>query len=132
MDLHRERGVRVQGLGDTRLCINIFSCSVNLTASAALHIEWCRSRAHSMRWSEEITLLYEEMARVLKFLHWQVGWWTTHAAQQSLVDVDEGFQAYVNRQAWIQLHLHTRFQVLWADFKSSLMDDKMNITLESV
>jgi hypothetical protein len=28
---------------------------------SALRIEWCRSRARAMRWSEEVLLLREEM-----------------------------------------------------------------------
>ncbi|KAF5375829.1 hypothetical protein D9615_008231 [Tricholomella constricta] len=33
----------------------------------ALCIEWCKSKARSDRWSEEVELLQEEMRRVLEF-----------------------------------------------------------------
>ncbi|KAG6885483.1 hypothetical protein C0992_005120, partial [Termitomyces sp. T32_za158] len=36
-----------------------------------LRIEWCKSRAWAMRFSEEVELLTEEMERVLRFLRYQ-------------------------------------------------------------
>ena len=42
---------------------------------SVLHIEWCKSHAHARHWSEEVTLLLEEMRRVCTFQEWQAGWW---------------------------------------------------------
>jgi len=39
--------------------------SLLICVSSALRIEWCRSRARAMRWSEEVLWLREEMRRVL-------------------------------------------------------------------
>ncbi|KAG0691527.1 hypothetical protein DFH29DRAFT_1010861 [Suillus ampliporus] len=36
-----------------------------------VRIEWCKSRARALRWSEEVELLREEMRRVLQFFAWQ-------------------------------------------------------------
>ncbi|KAF8869510.1 hypothetical protein BD779DRAFT_1390879, partial [Infundibulicybe gibba] len=41
----------------------------------ALRIEWCKSRARAMRFTEEVELLTEEMRRVRRFLLWQEGYW---------------------------------------------------------
>jgi hypothetical protein len=41
----------------------------------ALRVEWCKSRARAMRFTEEVELLQEEMMRVLRFLEWQEAWW---------------------------------------------------------
>ena len=40
-----------------------------------LRIEWCKSWARAMRFTEEVELLQEEMERVLRFLQWQENWW---------------------------------------------------------
>ncbi|KAG1786540.1 uncharacterized protein HD556DRAFT_1449630 [Suillus plorans] len=40
-----------------------------------IHIEWCKSRARALWWSEEVELLREEMRRVLEFFAWQAAWW---------------------------------------------------------
>ncbi|KAG1845839.1 hypothetical protein F4604DRAFT_1884248 [Suillus subluteus] len=36
-----------------------------------VRIEWCKTRARALRWSEEVELLREEMRRVLQFFAWQ-------------------------------------------------------------
>jgi hypothetical protein len=41
----------------------------------SLCVEWCKSRAHVMRFTEEVELLQEEMERVLRYLKWQEDWW---------------------------------------------------------
>jgi hypothetical protein len=42
-------------------------------------VEWAKSRARAMRWSEELRLLEEEMRRVLVFLEWDANVWTKQA-----------------------------------------------------
>ncbi|KIK35572.1 hypothetical protein CY34DRAFT_16932 [Suillus luteus UH-Slu-Lm8-n1] len=38
-------------------------------------IEWCKSWARALRWTEEVELLMEEMRRVIQFLHWDTQRW---------------------------------------------------------
>jgi hypothetical protein len=43
----------------------------------ALRIEWGKSRAQAMRFTEEVELLEEEMACVSRYFEWQEDWWRT-------------------------------------------------------
>ncbi|KAG1774895.1 hypothetical protein EV702DRAFT_1047420 [Suillus placidus] len=61
-----------------------------------VHIEWCKSRARALRWSEEVELLREEMHRVLQFFTWQAAWWEDQGKRRvgECVVHAEGLQAY--------------------------------------
>lgn len=104
-----------------------FSCISD--TSAALRIQWLRTRARAMRWDEEVKLLLEEMRRVKAFFHWQGDWW---ASQQSLrarspddptpdddplSKVDEptieGLAAYARRQAELRYALRDHCTYMW-------------------
>jgi hypothetical protein len=69
----------------------------------ALHVEWCKSRARAMRFTEEVELLEEEMARVLRFFEWQEDWWRMKGrckGWESLTPMRlEGLRGYAERQA---------------------------------
>lgn len=82
----------------------------------ALRIEWAKARARSMRWSEEVDLLEEEMRRVLQFLTWRAGWWDSQSDRRGLEEGAqcEGEAAYAARQAAVQRSLHDSFVVKWA------------------
>jgi hypothetical protein len=69
----------------------------------ALRIEWCRSRARAMRWSEEVLLLREEMRRVVAFLQWNGEWWEERqdVLQGLEMEHNEGVIAYARKQAHI-------------------------------
>ena len=73
----------------------------------ALHIEWCKSRARAMRFSEEVQLLLEEMCRVRQFLEWQESWWRAKAEQKNARSIiqNEGLRAYALRQATLRAGL---------------------------
>ena len=102
----------------------------------ALRIEWCRSRARAMRFSEEVELLNEEMRWVLAFLDWEASHWEERATERIRAlasaaavgpgaaptfpvipgsPLDEGLQAYAHRQAAIRRKLFTRFAAQWKD-----------------
>ncbi|KAK7027713.1 CxC2 domain-containing protein [Favolaschia claudopus] len=85
----------------------------------ALRIEWAKTRARALRWTEEVDLLEEEMRRVLQFLEWKAKWWLALIGQRepSMHDpaLDEGFAAYAHRQAQIQIDLKARFEGNWKD-----------------
>ncbi|KAF7984577.1 hypothetical protein HWV62_13799 [Athelia sp. TMB] len=83
----------------------------------ALRIEWCKSRARAMRWSEEVLLLREEMRRVIAFLSWHADWWIRQGEGRTDIDlspeVRQGLQAYAARQAAIRKSMATHFDSLW-------------------
>ena len=88
----------------------------------ALRIEWCRSHARAMRWSEEVLLLREEMRRVLTFLEWHASWWQTKGSLHTGLqpDVAEGMFAYANKQAHIRRSMASSFNDLWRGSAESI------------
>ncbi|KAJ7162867.1 hypothetical protein C8R46DRAFT_1280961 [Mycena filopes] len=83
----------------------------------AVRIEWAKVRARSHRWSEEVDLLEEEMARVRHFFAWRAAEWRRQVGRrelsQGLLTVEEraavqqfeGESAYAWRQAAVQEEL---------------------------
>ncbi|KAG1888370.1 hypothetical protein F4604DRAFT_1916291 [Suillus subluteus] len=85
-----------------------------------VRIEWCKTRARALRWSEEVELLTEEMRRVLEFFTWQQARWEEQGKAcvgECAADI-EGLRAYAARQANIRRRLADHFRVLWAPFLS--------------
>jgi hypothetical protein len=92
--------------------------------SLALRVEWCRSRARAMRWSEELLLVLEEMRRVCAFLIWRADWWIEQArimVESPLVsgrgwsvERIEGLSAYAMRQASMFRAMSSRCSSIWA------------------
>lgn len=68
---------------------------------AALKIEWCKARARSERWEEEVILVSEEMRRVQEYGRWKAKWWRDRAGQRPNVspEVSEGIDAYAEEHA---------------------------------
>lgn len=68
---------------------------------ANLRAEWAKSRARAARWTEEVTLLTEEMRRTLTFFELKARWWRSHVYLRLDVpdDVRHGIDAYAERQA---------------------------------
>ncbi|KAJ7478021.1 hypothetical protein B0H11DRAFT_1726119 [Mycena galericulata] len=81
----------------------------------ALRIEWAKTRARSLRWSEEVDLLEEEMRRISQFLMWRSGWWEERVGKRDLLDGPqvEGEKAYALRQAAFQADLCRAFEKKW-------------------
>jgi hypothetical protein len=98
----------------------IFGQSISDNCFSGLRIEWCKSRARALRWSEEVKLLQEEMRRVLAFLEWRAGWWAARglsmaaACSMKPTPYIEGLLAYSARQANIQRALANRFTDMWS------------------
>ena len=82
----------------------------------ALRLRWLRRRAAAMRWSEELELVQEEMARVKQFLGWEREEWLNAAtlrigsADTALLD---GLTAYAQEQIDIRQHRERYFDWLW-------------------
>ncbi|KAG1893513.1 uncharacterized protein F5891DRAFT_1196364 [Suillus fuscotomentosus] len=64
----------------------------------AVCVEWAKACARSLRWSEEVLLLKEEMRRVRQYLGWRAQWWLDHHDK----GIVEGARAYAYRQSAIQ------------------------------
>jgi hypothetical protein len=105
----------------------------------ALRIEWCKARARSLRWTEEVCLLLEEMRRVLQYLEWKASIWDARAAtsrddanaERNTIKLvgsrllthhrQEGLRAYALYQAWIQRELCGKFKSLWKNVPSHVI-----------
>ncbi|KAG1897411.1 uncharacterized protein F5891DRAFT_982604 [Suillus fuscotomentosus] len=73
-----------------------------------LHIEWCKSRAHTSQLAKEVKLLQEEMRRVAEFLSWHAAWWKEQAVRRTGLTTAEreGMQGYVRA-------MRDQFLALW-------------------
>ncbi|KAJ7772710.1 hypothetical protein DFH07DRAFT_953170 [Mycena maculata] len=82
----------------------------------ALRIEWAKTRARSLRWTEEVLLLEEEMRRISQFLLWRSEWWLEQVGRRGLEDGPqaEGENAYALRQSALQVSRRGRFEEKWA------------------
>ncbi|KAJ7500537.1 hypothetical protein B0H11DRAFT_2225527 [Mycena galericulata] len=82
----------------------------------ALRIEWAKTRARAMRWTEEVDLLEEEMRRVGEFLAWRSNWWKDCVDQRGLEDgaQREGEATYALRQAALLSGLRDSFLMKWS------------------
>lgn len=82
---------------------------------SGLRVEWAKSHARALRWIEELTLLREEMRRVLTYFQWKAYWWSTKAKSHpsDTGNVQEGFKAYANRQISILQKLAVKFKTEW-------------------
>jgi hypothetical protein len=87
-----------------------------LNLLAGLRVEWCKARARSMRWAEEVELLQEEMRRVSCFLRWHASWWNKKNSEHTLGTAAnmEGLGAYAYRQAQLRDDLANCFENKWA------------------
>lgn len=82
---------------------------------AGLCCEWARSKAQADRWSEEVTLVIEEMCRTLSFLEWKAGWWTSAGTLQIGIakDMAGGYAAYAAKQEQVMHQMAIAFAMKW-------------------
>jgi hypothetical protein len=80
-----------------------------------LRVEWAKSKAHIDHWSEDVTLVVEEMCQVLVFMDWKAGWWAKLADAQTGVsmELEEGLRAYAAKQSAISKELVRCFADQW-------------------
>ncbi|KAG2029344.1 hypothetical protein BDR03DRAFT_1018510 [Suillus americanus] len=98
----------VEGVGDDE----------NEIVQDSLRVEWCKARARSMQWAEEVELLQEEMRRVSCFLRWHASWWnkkTLECTRGTAADI-EGLGAYAYHQARLRDDLADCFENKWAAY----------------
>lgn len=94
-------------------CLSNWWCSTDY--GAGLRTEWVKAKARATRWSEEVSLVQEEMRRVLCFIQWKRKWWLENAELRNEVrlDVKEGLLAYASKQAAILTQMGRRFADEW-------------------
>jgi hypothetical protein len=82
----------------------------------ALRCEWAKSRARANRWSEEVTLLTEEMRRVVVFLRWKADWWSLQGKARTVVSAGlaEGLRSYAAKQEHLYNSLAESFSAMWS------------------
>ncbi|KAF9501280.1 hypothetical protein BDN71DRAFT_1479795 [Pleurotus eryngii] len=81
-----------------------------------LRIEWVKSRARYLQWSEEVLLCKEEMRHVRQALQSHIDNWTDKVMVGSDVTDDtmrQGLSAYAQSQIGVFRSLHTQFTTLW-------------------
>ena len=80
-----------------------------------LRTEWTKCHARASRWSEEVTLLIEEMRCVLWYLSWKRQWWVNHAhlRTDARLDVQMGLAGYAEKQAALLFRMGKRFADEW-------------------
>ncbi|TDL13861.1 hypothetical protein BD410DRAFT_734767, partial [Rickenella mellea] len=85
------------------------------SAHEGLRVEWAKASARVERWSEEVSLLKEEMRRVLQFLEWRARWWDVRREfmREMSEDFAAGARAYAHEQAKILLDMRTSWITMW-------------------
>ena len=88
-----------------------------------MRVEWAQCTARADRWEEEVTLLQEEMRRVVHFLEWRSSDWLSKV--DSRMDtiapaVRSGLTAYAKKQSSIFHNLAVQFCQLWRSTLISL------------
>ena len=100
-----------------------------LIVPLALRVQWCRARARVMRWTEEISLVQEEMRRVCAYLSCYADWWSNHANVGYMKQYDpflsEGLAAYAERQAHLRTSMRGLFEDLWKDVEAWVAGKKL-------
>ena len=81
-----------------------------------MRVEWAQCVARADRWEEEVTLLQEEMRRVVCFLEWKSKDWISKAGVRASVvtpEIRSGLSAYAHKQGSIFHNLAIRFCQRW-------------------
>lgn len=81
-----------------------------------MRVEWAQCMARAVRWEEEVTLLQEEMRRVVQFLEWRSRDWFLKAdvrADTVALAVRAGLSAYAKKQGSVFHNLAIRFSQRW-------------------
>ena len=81
-----------------------------------MRVEWAQCKARADRWEEEVTLLQEEMRRVIHFLEWRSRDWLSKVdvrAGTVTPAVRTGLSAYARKQGSVFHNLAARFCQRW-------------------
>ncbi|KAJ7736333.1 hypothetical protein DFH07DRAFT_966848 [Mycena maculata] len=96
----------------------------------ALRVEWAKTRARAMQWTEEVDLLEEEALRIVRFLTWQFGWWEALVDARCLPDGPqrEGENAFALRQAKYKRDLCEKFEGMWAHLPEVIHEGRAGVS----
>jgi hypothetical protein len=94
--------------------------------TSALHVKWVKLLARKLRWTEEVSILQEEMHHIIAYCAWHRTWW------KNCIDVhvglslglQEGLQAYAICQSTIHscctVHLERKWNLHGTQAQNSL------------
>jgi hypothetical protein len=88
-----------------------------------MRVEWAQCIARADRWEEEVTLLQEEMRRVVQFLEWKSRDWFAKVDSRAgtvIPAVHAGLSAYARKEGSVFHTLATRFSQRWRSVLISL------------
>ena len=82
-----------------------------------LRVEYAKSHARARRWIEEVTLVKEEMRRVLSYFNWKMDWWLQKATSYGSRDDEKSlaFITYANYQVSLLQYLGKSFRKCWTE-----------------
>ena len=82
-----------------------------------LRVEYAKSHARARRWIEEVTLVKEEMRRVLSYFNWKMDWWLQKATSYRSINDEKSlaFIAYANYQVSLLKDVGKHFRSTWAE-----------------
>ena len=89
---------------------------MRLKFDPALHVQWAKSGARVQGWTKEVSLLKEEMRRVIPTLEYKASWWATQekADQRGVsLELKEVLHAYTLDQAELLHSLENSFNAKW-------------------
>lgn len=80
-----------------------------------MHAEWAKTKAHTDRWEEEVTLLVEEMWWVLQYLEWKAKWWLLQwkCCTDARANVTRGLVSHAEKQLSLIMSLARSFAKCW-------------------
>lgn len=81
----------------------------------SLQVEWSKSHARKQRWEEEVTIVLEEMRRVIAYHEWKAQWWRSQVARHPNTDAASlhGVAAYAEKQSHLSEQLARRCAECW-------------------
>jgi hypothetical protein len=91
---------------------------LRVDCDTGLRTEWAKSFARAARWEEEVSLLVEEMRRVLWFVRWKREWWNMQGKVRGeeagiQLKIVNGLMGYAAKQAAMWDDMGMRFASEW-------------------
>lgn len=86
----------------------------SLSISDLLRVLWARGKARGERWTEEVTIVLEEMRRTLSYCEWKSNWWKMRQnARTGCAELMDGLSAYALKQAHMWTTMADSFASEW-------------------
>lgn len=119
-------GADVEGLNDALTRKGVYdpplpSMSCIDKPCLALRVEWAKAKARAEHWEFEVTLLDEEMRRVLAFGKSKLLWWAEQLPRRSLDSsgtLAQGMSAYAAKQCAMETHIIDEWRCKWSSIRA--------------